>query len=242
MSETVHIGGLIFEVRRSVRRTTLGLTVDRSGELVVHCPESASDDMVTRWTSSKLLWVHGKLALKEKFAPKLRGPEFVTGESFCYLGRRYQLRVDRTQKDPLRFDGKQFLLRPDARPPSEHFRDWYTRTGTPWIIERVAFLAARTGQRPSRVEVRDLGFRWGSCGKHGILFFNWKTLQLPVRLVDYVIVHELTHLKQRHHTKAFWAAIESAMPDWRERQEELQRRAQEFLLFGVDGGAASTRL
>jgi hypothetical protein len=126
---------------------------------VVHCPESASEDMLTRWTNSKLLWVHSKLALKERFAPRLRGPEFVTGESFCYLGRRYRLRIDWTQKEPLRFDGKQFVLRPDARPPTEHFRGWYTHTGAPWIIERVDVLAARTAQRPSRVDIRDLGFR-----------------------------------------------------------------------------------
>jgi len=160
-------------------------------------------------------------------------PEFVTGESFCYLGRRYRLRIERSQHEPLRFDGKVFSLRPDAGRYPDHFRDWYRRTGTPWFVERVEFLARRARERPSRVEVRDLGFRWGSCGKNAVLFFNWKILQLPVRLVDYVIAHELTHLEERKHTPDFWRSLERAMPDWRERKDTLAVRAKDFMVFGI---------
>ena len=64
-------------------------------------------------------------------------------------------------------------------------------------------------------------FRWGSCGKNGVLFFNWKVLQLPVRLADYVIAHELVHLVEGHHGPAFWATLGRAMPDWQKRKEAL---------------------
>jgi predicted metal-dependent hydrolase len=72
MSETLEIGDLIFEVRRSTRRRTLGLTVDRNGELVVHAPCSAAQEELTSWTRTKLLWVHRKLALKEAAKPRAR--------------------------------------------------------------------------------------------------------------------------------------------------------------------------
>src|SRR4030095_9392657 len=105
-SESLEISGLTFEIRRSARRKTLGLTVDRGGEFVIHAPETASEDELAGWTRSRLLWVHRKMALKQSLAPKVRQPEFVSGESFSYLGRPYRLTVIKDQDVALRFDGR----------------------------------------------------------------------------------------------------------------------------------------
>ena len=233
MTETLSLAGLFFEVRRSERRKTLGLTVDRGGELVVHTPTSIAADQLVRWINKKLLWVHRKLALKQESAPKIRAPEYVSGEGFCYLGRRYQLKLVEKQEVPLRFAGTRFMLRRDARPAEEHFRRWYVETGAKWLRRRVQRLARYTASKPDRIEVRDLGFRWGSCSKSGVLFFNWKVLQLPQRLVDYIIMHELVHLCEGHHGPAFWIALGLAMPDWQKRKESLRTEAKHFLTFGL---------
>jgi hypothetical protein len=229
MNETLEVGGLSFEVRRSPRRKTLELIVDRGAELVIHAPEVASNEELARWTRSKLLWVHRKLAIKEQLAPKVREPEFVTGERFCYLGRSYRLAITRRQDKPLIFDGRGFYLRADARSSaSDHFRLWYVSVGKPWIERRAVLLAARTGVAPSRIEVGDLGYRWGSCGKHRAVFFHWTLLQLPVRLADYVIVHELSHLLIPNHGPAFLNLLDRCLPDWESRREQLKTRAQEI--------------
>ena len=78
-----------------------------------------------------------------------------------------------------------------------------------------------------------MGFRWGSCGKNGVLFLNWKVLQLPLRLVDYVIMHELVHLREGHHGSAFWEALGQVMPDWQKRKDGLAERAKDYLVFGL---------
>lgn len=227
MSETLEVGGLTFAVRRSARRKTLGLTVDRGGELVIHSPEAADAQELTQWASSKLLWVHRKLAVKEDLVPKFREPEFVSGENFLYLGRSYRLAIAAEQAQPLRFDGCRFYLRSDARlAATDHFRDWYVAVGEEWIGRRVALLSPRLGVLPSRVEVRDLGFRWGSCGKNSVVYFNWRVLQFSVRLVDYVIVHELSHLLEPHHGPGFWRVLDRSLPDWQTRREELRLKAQ----------------
>jgi len=93
MKETLNVGDLKFEVRRSRRRKMLGLTVDRFGDLVVHSPTETSSDEISRWITKKLLWVHRKLALKKDVMRKTNAPEYVSGETFCYLGRRYRLKV-----------------------------------------------------------------------------------------------------------------------------------------------------
>jgi predicted metal-dependent hydrolase len=233
MTQTIQIGGLGFEVRWSDRRKTFGLTVGRAGELVAYAPTVTSTEDLTRWINKKLLWVHGKLALKKETAPKMLAPEYVSGESFCYLGRRFRLKVVEGQKDALLFDGTRFLLRRDACPAGDHFRSWYIQTGTDWLRRRVERLSQLAGSRPSGVDVRELGYRWGSCGRKGVLFFNWKILQLPVCLVDYVVLHELVHLRERNHGPAFWAALERALPDYQERKKALAENAKNYLVFGL---------
>jgi predicted metal-dependent hydrolase len=88
--------------------------------------------------------------------------------------------------------------------------------------------------------VTDLGFRWGSCGNSGTLRFNWHLIQLPVRLVDYVLVHELVHLHERNHTSEFWRMLERVLPDWKERKEELSRKRAEMTWY-TDGDEVKAR-
>ncbi len=227
MTETLAVDSLFFEVRRSARRTTLELTVDRGGELVIHAPEGSDPSELTRWTRSKLLWVHRKLLDKAEVVPTVREPEFVSGESFSYLGRSYRLKIVRGSKDSLRFDGKNFLLSGSARArAADSFRRWYIQTGRQWLHERVELLSRRLGVKPERVDVRDLGYRWGSCGRKGVVYFNWKLLQLPARVIDYVIAHELAHLLEPHHGPELSRILDRSLPDWHDRCEELKTRAR----------------
>lgn len=234
MSETLQVGGLAFEVRRSPQRRTLGLTVDRGGELVVHAPTGTKESELVRWTRGRLLWVHRKLTLKEEVRKAGSGPEFVSGETFFYLGRCHRLKVKERQEEPLRCDGRVFYLRADARPrATDHFRRWYIEAGSEWVEARVRALSVRAGAVAARVSLRDLGHRWGSCGRNEALHFNWRVLQLPVRFVDYVIIHELVHLHEGHHGPGFWRALERALPDAMERKEQLRVEGPGFLKFDV---------
>lgn len=232
--ETLTIDEMTIEVRRSTRRHTMALSVERNGSIVVRAPGALPADKVREWAYTKRLWVQRKLTRKRAVAERTSPLEFVRGERFSYLGRTYPLKLVAQQDQPLRFDGRWFLLRRDARVAApDHFRRWYVRVGIEWLAARVGALTRRAGTAPKAIAVRDLGFRWGSCGKHGVLLFNWKVLQLPVRLVDYVIVHELIHLRERSHGAEFWRAMERAVPDWEERREELLNAARECLAFGV---------
>lgn len=230
MNDMLVIANLEFEVRRSVRRKTLGLTVDRAGELVVHSPATAGEDDLRRWIESKLLWVHKKLLRKEENRRAANRLEMVSGESIAYLGQNYRLKIVKEQATPLHFDGQWFYLRKqDHHEAPRYFQHWYQETGAHWLAERIKLWEPKAGMTPSRVAVGDLGFRWGSCGKNGVLHFNWRLLQLQVRLVDYVIAHELVHLHEHNHTREFWRILSRVLPDWRERKEELGGKRAEML-------------
>jgi hypothetical protein len=234
MPETLQLGELTFKIGRSARRRTVGITVERGGELVLHAPQDFPVGRLERWAKGKLLWVYRKLALKEKILPVVSNLEFVSGEGFNYLGRSYPLKLVDQQVQALRLQGSRFLLQKDARSrASQVFRQWFISTGGGWLRNRVAILASKAGTTPSKIEVRDLGFRWGSSSKRGALFFNWKLIQLPIRLIDYVILHELIHLIEPHHGAPFWERLERALPDWRERKEELRTTAKNFVQFAA---------
>lgn len=238
MNETLVVENLEFEVRRSPRRKTLGLTVDRAGELVVHSPETASDAELHKWVEKKMLWVHQKLLRKEMYNRVSHKLEMVSGENIAYLGQNYRLKIVREQDVLLQFDGQWFLLRErDRLEAPKHFQAWYQNTGGTWLNERVRFWEPKVGNIAAKVVVSDLGYRWGSCGKNNVLHFNWRLLQLPLCLVDYVIVHELTHLHERNHTPIFWQALDRVLPDWRERKEALSYCNPEMVWHSGDDDA-----
>ena len=226
MNETLELDGLTFEVRRSARRRTLALTVDRGGQLVMHAPQHAERQELAIWAGRRLLWVHRTLAQKEQSRAGQAEPEYVAGEAFRYLGKPYPLALVGDQAAPLVFDGRRFLLHRARRGMADlAFRQWYIGAGKVWLPERIGRLAPRAGKAPDKVVVRDLGFRWGSCGRAGTININWRALQLSARLIDYVLIHELCHLLEPKHNSKFWQAVERALPDWKERKEELDARA-----------------
>ena len=113
---------------------------------------------LARWTRAKLRWVQGQLLNKAEVAPRVRQPEFVSGESFSYLGRNYRLKVVHGAKESLRFDGRNFLLSGSARAPAaDHFRRWSVHTGREGLRERVRLLSRKLGVQAERGEVRALG-------------------------------------------------------------------------------------
>jgi predicted metal-dependent hydrolase len=242
MNEVLVVDNLEFEVRRSIRRKTLGLTVDRAGELVVHSPLTASEAELHNWVERKLLWVHQKLLRKEEYSQGVNRLEVVSGETIAYLGHNYRLKIVKKQPVPLQFDGQWFSLRErDRREAPKHFQNWYQETGTEWLNGRVKFWEPKAGILASMIIVSDLGFRWGSCGNGGTLRFNWRLIQLPMRLVDYVLVHELVHLHESNHTSEFWRTLGRVLPDWKERKEELGCKRAEMLWY-TDGDEVKTRI
>ncbi len=107
---------------------------------------------------------------------------------------------------------------------AEAMQRWYTDVGTKWLRKRIRPWAARLGKEFVRVEVRDLGFRWASARPSDgppRMNIHWATLQLPPSLIDYVLVHELAHLREANHTPEFWSTVERLMPGYQTHKTTL---------------------
>jgi len=222
MSPTLKVDDMVFEVLPGTTRKTVELTVERDGQLTIRAPEGTDDAVLTGFVLEKRFWLYQKIALKQSMRKAVSAKEFVSGEGFPYLGRSYRLLLVDQQDVPLKLEAGRFRM-PRAEAPNgrEVFIGWYTEHALPWIRNRVREYAPRMGVEPVRVEVRDLGFRWGSCGRAGTLNFNWATILLPPPIVEYVIVHELVHLHEPNHTPEFWQRVERTLPDYERRKAWL---------------------
>jgi predicted metal-dependent hydrolase len=226
MSETLSIEGLNFNIHRSARRRTVGITVEREGNLSVAIPHQDDIEQVEKAVRGKLFWVFTKLAEKALLFQPAPEKEYVSGEGFYYLGRSYRLLLVDDQGENgasrLRLVNGRFTLRRQDQPKAAAlFVRWYTAHAREWIGGRVKDLATRTGKQPKQVRILDLGNRWGSCTAEGGLNFHWKTIRLPPSLVEYVVSHELVHLIEPKHNADFWMRLERVLPDYRERKRLL---------------------
>lgn len=218
----LQVDELEFEVRLSDRRKTLQVTVDRGGELVLAAPTGVDDTKLRDFVRSKRYWIYKKLAEKAQLQRPIPRKEYVDGEGFLYLGRSYRLKLVDDQKEPLKMANGRFLLRRDlADQGRNHFIRWYSSRGKDWLTAKANEYCSRMEVDPAGVKVQDLGYRWGSCGKGNWLYFNWKTMLLPRTIAEYVVVHELVHLHEAHHTPQFWHRLERAMPDYERRKKWL---------------------
>ena len=218
----LQVDDLCLALRRSPRRKTVQITVERDGDLLLLAPPGVDEERLRQFVLEKRFWIYSRLAEKERLLQTVPVKEYVDGEGFPYLGRSYRLKLVDVQDVPLKLAAGRFcLLRSELPQAREHFIRWYSVRGKGWLAQRVADFRNRMGVNPGGVKVQDLGYRWGSCGKGNLLYFHWKTILLPAPIAEYVVAHELVHLVEPHHTPGFWLRLERAMPDFEQRKAWL---------------------
>ena len=216
------VDDLQFTVRHSTRRRTMQITVERDGALVLSAPPEVDEAQLRAFVQEKRFWIYTQLAEKNRLQRLVPRKEFVGGEGFLYLGRSHRLKLIDTQDVPLKLAAGRFCLASNALPAARtHFIRWYSARAKAWLSSRVAEYQSRMEVEPAGVKVQDLGYRWGSCGKGDWLYFHWKAILLPARIAEYVVVHEIAHLHEPHHTPTFWLRVERAMPDYAQRKTWL---------------------
>ena len=218
------VGDLTFQVAPPRQRKTIEIIVERDASLLLKAPPAITVQRATRFVNAKRQWIYRKLVEKDALAGPPVVKQFVEGEGFSYLGRSYRLTLT-PEGTRVRLDRGRFHLPADqVDKGAEAIRRWYIAVGTQWLKKRIRPWAARLGEESVTVEVRDLGFRWGSARPHPgpqRINIHWATLQLPPTLIDYVLVHELAHLRELNHTPEFWSIVDRLMPNYHTQKTTL---------------------
>lgn len=231
--ERIQLDDMSIAVRRSARRKSVGITVDRDGSVSVAAPLICAFDKIDEYVKSRSLWIYKKLAQRDKLVKRdVIQKEFVDGASFYFLGIAYRLSVTALESNlrepPLRLVGDRFVIRQSvlALAPTL-FRRWYVQNGFP-IVERLATQLASRIAAPREIEIRDIGYRWGSCTSDGKILISWRAIQLPLEILEYVVAHEMVHLLHRNHDSEFWAHLEKVLSDFEKRKGWLAENGEQF--------------
>lgn len=213
---------LTYQLIRSDRRT-IGITVERDRRVVVRAPLRARAETIHAAVERKRFWIWQKLQdpRKRVVSPQLK--EIVSGESFLFLGQSRPLNLIKSDVEEFHFAGDHFKLSLASRRHARSIiRDWYQAAAKTHIVPRVAVLAKSLGLQFKRISVRDLRYRWGSCTPRGSLIFNWRIVQAPPVVIDYIVVHELAHLLEQNHSPAFWNIVAVQVPSWKKARNWLK--------------------
>jgi len=182
----------------------------------------------------KSAWVLEKLDYLSALAgcpvPRL----FVDGEQFFFLGNRYAIKVninDQVVVNKVHINGQQILVEVPLAVHQEGgtaaVRDtlvkWYKKQANYIVNDRINLYAERVGVKPEKVRIKEQKHRWGSCSGQGNLNFNWHLVMAPMNIIDYVVVHELCHLKRLDHSPTFWSLVEAVLPDYQVRHRWLKQ-------------------
>ncbi|MEU6582230.1 SprT family zinc-dependent metalloprotease [Nocardia sp. NPDC046763] len=226
--EVLQVGDLEVSVSVSNNRKNIRLTVERDSSVSAVIPPQISTAELTKLVEAKRSWLYRKLAEKRELGEAPPEKKFVSGEGFHYLGRSYRLRF--VPEGEVRLIRGRFEL-PEGSGAKE-LVNWYRRVGDPWLTHRVRRWEVQMGVEVSGLRVRQLGYRWGSCSNGGQVNIHWATMQLPPSLVDYVLVHELAHLKRPDHSAKFWHIVEQAIPCHQDLRQRLRRIGDDLWLPG----------
>lgn len=218
-----------YRIRRSSRKKTVAVTVAPPGEVILTAPRGIAIERLDRIVHAKAPWIAAKVRKVKQALPPASTREFVSGESYLYLGRHYRLEVVRGGPGGVRLErgrlrvGAPELLSGDGSRAAlrDALRRWYRDHAAVRLTERARWWAQRLGVPEPKVLIREQERRWGSCAA-GTLRFNWRIIQAPMRLLDYVVAHEITHLLHEHHGRGFWSALGTLLPDYDRRRADLR--------------------
>lgn len=225
----IEVGGIAIEVvRKDIRNLHVGV-YPPAGRVRVAAPLHLDDEAVRLAVVSRLGWIHRK---RKEFAAQDRQSqrEMVTGESHYFQGRRYLLDVKESGSMPgVRLVGHTTMELRVPRGYDRVRRDavlqrWYRRQFRALLPPLLAKWEPRVGKVVDQVRIKKMKTRWGSCNSDARrIWLNLELVKKPVGCLEYVLVHEMVHLHERHHTERFQELMETLMPTWRHNRDELNR-------------------
>lgn len=212
---------LTYVLRRTNQRRTIGLIVNHEG-LKVASPWRVPLAEIYALIVRSQNWVVDKLAVWQAHRPTQR--RWISGETLPLLGReiRLQVGVALLAHGVLFERGVVRIYAPTVEDVREMVIAWYRQQALSHFAERLEVIAAKLGVQPTRLLLTNARHQWGSCNLKGVIRLNWRLMQARPAVIDYVVAHELAHLRHMDHSPRFWATVATVCPNWRRLRDELK--------------------
>jgi len=240
---TIQYGNRViqYNIKKGNRKKTVAVHINPMATITVFSPRHLDDEKIRMIVQKKARWILEKQKQVESNRYSNSMKEFVSGESFPYLGKLYRLKVMKTAEDAIRkcrlvngrflvgINGNHEVNRTAVK---RALVDWYLERAETKIKERVDRFSQQIGKTPLSIKIKNQERRWGSCSNKGTIRFNWKIIMAPLSIIDYVIVHEICHLIHPHHSPDFWQKVQSVIFDYQKRRKWLKENSLQIDFLG----------
>ncbi|MGB8339715.1 MAG: SprT family zinc-dependent metalloprotease [Burkholderiales bacterium] len=240
-AEVIDLSGreVAFLLKRKSGRRGIGLKIDEKG-LVVSAPLSVSKKKIHDAVREQSAWILLKMDVWH--ARRVPPPKWEEGEKLPYLGGDIILQINPQQVIKTRrgleqlgfeFDGSTPVMQlpKSKKPVLERVVKWYKQQALPHFTERVSHYAKKLDVEIPSVMLSSANTRWGSCSHKNDIRLSWRLLKAPPHLIDYVIAHEVAHLKEMNHSPAFWQTVAALYPEYIQARKELESLEPRYRTF-----------
>lgn len=231
-THTLHYGTTtIYYELTFARRKTLGITVQPDCRVQVVAPIGSSLDAIEAKLKPRSAWIVKQQREFERYLPTLPPRQYVSGETHLYLGKQYRLKVEASPEQGIKLSrGRFFIATPEPANTAAvkaQLDAWYRAKAETVFAQQLTACLQRVAvvgiTATPDLRIRTMQKRWGSCTEAGVITLNLKLIQAPKLLIDYVIIHELCHLKEHNHSPAYYRLLDRTLPQWRERRDALNQ-------------------
>ena len=215
----------IIVARKKIKNSNLKVRPNFTVELSV--PESASQEYIDSFLEKKKDWIEKQIQFFKDNLTNETEKKYISGESVKYLGKNYRLKVHKGKEKYVKFMRGYIHLycleNSDLEAKKELLQNWLKERAKDKIMTIANKYLDKLEERP-HIKFRDMKTRWGSCNSEKKrIIFNWKLIEKSPYGIEYVVVHELVHLKYNNHSKSFFKYLSVKLPDWEKRRESLYK-------------------
>ncbi len=214
-------------IRTRKRKRTISLSIARNGDIIIRAPFHLKSESIEAFFREKRSWIQKKLRETSAGVDRSVARGFVAGEVFPFLGQYYPLEIvaPTDSHRPLLFAQERFYLNERYRTKARDlFISWYKEQAREKIRERVQLYGSRMLLFPDRQKITSARYQWGGCSSKNTLTFTWRIVMAPLPVIDYLVVHELAHIREKNHSSRFWKIVRETFPDYPTMKAWLKSR------------------
>ncbi len=212
-----------------MKRNTLSISVHPDLSVIVRAPENTKLEDIEKKVYHRAKWILNQQRRFEIYLPDVPPRKYVSGESHRFLGRQYRLKVIKSNTEQIKLS-RQFLEVHTLDITSSNARvlveTWYREQANQIFQERLSACYTKLAREKipyPKISIRRMQSSWGSCSAKSMITLNIKLIQVPMEYIDYVITHELCHLKHLHHEAQYYKLLSRVMPGWQVKKDKLDR-------------------
>lgn len=219
---------IIINIKRVLKLRSISIKIYKKN-VNIDAPFFLTKNLIDQLIYKKINWIKKQLVIQEKKF-LINKKKYVDGDYFFYLGKKYKLKIIISKKNCANIQDSYLIVNirniSNTLQIKKNIEKWFREKSLNYFEEQTYYFAKKNNLNVNAIKVREYKARWGSCSTNGDISFNWKLIMAPPWIIQYVIIHELIHIKEHNHSTKYWEHVRSIYPNIKDAKEWLMYNGQ----------------